>query len=269
MPSRYFTGLLYRYAVGYGAYAGEPQYLMVSHALVHAGCSGSLHTPYLHFRIELLDGKSHAAGQSAAAYGHDDHLHVGQLLQQLQAYGALSGYHVLIIEGVDEGIAPLVAQVQRPLVGIVIHSGHQTDVGAIAACGLHLADGRSVGQADETLDAMATGTQRNPLRVVSCRAGYHSVLLFFIGQAGYLVTGTAHLERACQLQVLGLQVYVGLGIEAGSLHQVGAAYDAAQRVTRFIEVVEVQHRAGICLSNSFRNTQNFSTEGMLHRSLGV
>ena len=116
---------------------------------------------------------------------------------------------------------------------------------------------------------MATGTQRNPLRVVSCRAGYHSVLLFLVGQAGYLVTGTAHLERACQLQVLGLQVYVGLGIEAGSLHQVGASDDAAQRISGLIEVVEVQHRAGICLSNSFRNTQNFSTEGMLHRSLGV
>ena len=35
------------------------------------------------------------------------------------------------------------------------------------------------------------------------------------------------------------------------------------------KVHKVQHRAGICLSNSFRNTQNFSTEGMLHRSLGV
>ena len=105
--------------------------------------------------------------------------------------------------------------------------------------------------------------------MVACRAGYHAVLLLLLGQACYLVTCTAHLERSCHLQVFRLQIDVCFGIQLGSPYQVGSAYDAAQGITCLVETVEIQHLAGISLSNSFRNIQNFSTEGMLHRSLGV
>ena len=82
---------------------------MIHHALVHAGRSCCLYAPYLHFRVELLDGKCHSAGQSASADRDNDHLHVRQLLQQFQSYGTLSGYYILIVKGMNECVSVLVS----------------------------------------------------------------------------------------------------------------------------------------------------------------
>ena len=104
--------------------------MVVVYAVVHAGSTLGLYAVNLNAGVERLDGIGHTAYQSTAADGHHYGLYIGQLVQQFQTYSALSGYHVLVIERVNKGVAVLVAQLQGPAVGIVIHAWHQAYFGS-------------------------------------------------------------------------------------------------------------------------------------------
>ena len=123
--------------------------MAVGNAMVHAWCSCRLYTPYLHGGIEALYGIGNTTGKASAADGNDDALDIGQLVKEFKTYGSLSCYHLLVIEGMHESVAVLIAQLQRMLIGIVVNSGHQADFRAITACCLHLADGSTFGKTDE------------------------------------------------------------------------------------------------------------------------
>ena len=151
---------------------------MLVDALHHTGCSGCLHTIDLHPRIEALEGKGHPGDEPTAPDRDDDRLHIGQLVEQFEPDGALSGYHILVVKGMDKGVTALIAQPDGLGVGSVVDTGHELHLCSQALRGFHLADGSPLGQTNETLHAHCRGGKSHPLSVVAGRTGYHALLLF-------------------------------------------------------------------------------------------
>ena len=54
---------------------------MVTEGIEHAGCARCLHAINLDVWTQALDSEGNAADEAAAADGHDDCLHIGQLIQ--------------------------------------------------------------------------------------------------------------------------------------------------------------------------------------------
>ena len=92
--------------------------------------------------------------------------------------------------------------------GVVIDAGHQHHLRAVAAGGLHLADGRPGGHADHRLDPQPGCGQGNALGVVPRRAGDDAPGRLLRRQAADLVVGAPELEGPGQLQVFRLDVHV-------------------------------------------------------------
>ena len=200
------TGLFHGDAVGNGGNGGQGFHFAVVDGVVHAGSAGGLNTVDLHMGGDRLDGAGHAGDQSAAADGHQNRVHVAHFIHDLQTDGALTGNDVLIVEGVDKGVAVLLLQFQSLVVGVVVDTGYQADLGTVALGGLHLGDGGGIGQADQGRDAALAGGQRHALGVVAGGAGDDALGLFLIGKHSDFIAGAPKLERAGFLQALGLQV---------------------------------------------------------------
>src|SRR5690606_13214422 len=75
---------------------------------------------HLDLRSYRLNRERNAADQPAPADGHEDFIHVVQLVQDFQTYGALTADHVVIIEGMNEGIAVLFGKLQSLVVGLIV-----------------------------------------------------------------------------------------------------------------------------------------------------
>ena len=79
-----------------------------------AGVEGGAHlrqvrrldADHAHGRLERLHHQRHSAEPAAAADGSDQHVDVRDLLEDLQRGGALPGDDRVIVEGVDEDVAP-------------------------------------------------------------------------------------------------------------------------------------------------------------------
>ena len=199
-----FPGLLYGDAVGNGGDAGQGLHLAVVHGVEHTGGPRRLYAIDLDVGGDGLDGAGHAGDQSAAADGHDHRVHVAHFVHDFQTDGALAGDDVLVVKGVDEGVALLLFQLQGLVVGVVIHAGDEADLRAVALGGLHLGDGGGVRQADQGGNAALAGSQRHALGVVAGGAGDDALSLFLIGEHGDFVAGAAKLKGTGLLQALGL-----------------------------------------------------------------
>ena len=149
-----------------------------------------------------------------------------------------------------EGVALLVTDLQRFLVGIVIAAVHQTDLGAVSLGGLHLGDRSAVGQADQRGNTALGGGQCHALGVVAGRTGDDAPGLFLVGQVGDLITRTAQLERTGVLQVLRLEEQFTLGGNTVGAHQLGLADDGLQSDGRLKDFIKGQHNGflqkGVC-----------------------
>ena len=200
------TGLFHGDAVGNGGNGGQGFRFAVVDGVVHAGGAGGLNAVDLHMGGDRLDGAGHAGDQSAAADGHQNRVHVAHFVHDLQTDGALTGDDVLIVEGVDKGVAVLLLQLQSLVVGVVVDTGYQADLGTVALGGLYLGNGGGIGQADQGGNAALAGGQRHALGVVAGGAGDDTLGLFLIGKHSDFIAGAPKLERAGLLQALGLQV---------------------------------------------------------------
>ena len=89
----------------------------------------------------------------------------------------------------------LLLQLPGAVVGVVVDSGHQHHLGAVALGGLHLGDRRAVRHADERFDPVAAGGQRDPLGMVARRAGDHAVFTLLLGELGYLIICLLYTSR--------------------------------------------------------------------------
>ncbi len=155
---------------------------MIVQTLYHTCCSFCLNTIYLDVRIQRLDGKGYTRDKSAATYRNDDSFYIWQLVENLQTDGALSGDDILIIERMNEGVAMLIFQFQRLLVGIIVNARYQTDFSTQSLGSFYLGDRSTFRQTDEALDAHGCSSQRYTLCMVARRTGYHTLRLFFIGE---------------------------------------------------------------------------------------
>ena len=204
-------------AVGDGVAVGHGGDLAGSAGLIHGGHGAGLDADDLAVGLQALDGEGDAADQAAAADGADHLLHVGELLQNLQADGALAGNDVGVVEGMGEGVAVELGQAVGLPGSVVIHAGDQDHFRAVALGGLHLADGGAGGHADDGLDAQLGGGQGDALGVVAGGAGDDTALGLIGGQRTDLVVSAADLEGTGQLQVLSLDVQIvrdlGCGIQ--------------------------------------------------------
>ena len=217
--------------------------LVVVEGVLHAGGTGSLHTVDLDLGAQALDGESHAGDQAAAADGHDDRIHIGQLVQDLQADGALARDDQLVIVGVDEGHAGLLLELDGAVVGVVVGTLDQLYLRAQALGAFHFHNRGTVGHADHTFNAHAGGGQRHALGMVAGRAGDHALGAFFLAQLADFIVGTADLEAAGHLQVFGLQVEICAGAKPGRGDQVGLAGDFFQYEFGVVDLVQGQHWA--------------------------
>ena len=227
-----------RDTIGDGGDGGQTLYLAVVDGIEHAGSAGCLHAVDLDIGIELLDGEGNAGDESAAADRNDDRVRVGQLVENFQTDSALSRDNPVVIKGMNEGVALLVAQIERSLIGVVVNAVDKADVRAELAGGLHLGDGGAVRQADQRLDAALGGSEGNALRVVAGGAGDDAPCLFLVGEGSDLIVSASDLEGACHLKTFRLQVYVRLGIQLGSVNQIRAAQDALEHIGGVIEFVQ-------------------------------
>ena len=154
-------------AVCEGGDGREGLVFVLMEGAVHAGCALGLHAVDLDVRFEALDGKSHTRDQAASAHRDDDSVHIRQLVEDLQANGALARNDQLIVIGVDKGHARLRLQLHSLVVGVVIGAGHEADLSAQILGVFHFHDGGTIRHTDNALDAAAGGCQRHALGVVA------------------------------------------------------------------------------------------------------
>ena len=101
------TGSLDLNAVCEGGDGRKGLVFVLMEGAVHTGCALGLHTVDLDLRLEALDGEGHAGDESAAAHRHDNGIHIGQLVENFEADGTLTGNDLLVVVGVYEGHARL------------------------------------------------------------------------------------------------------------------------------------------------------------------
>ena len=212
---------------------------MVVQTLHHAGSTLSLHTIDLDLGVERLDGKRHTRNQSAAAHRHHDSLHLGQLVQNLQANRPLTGNHVLVVERMYKGIAVLVAQLQCPLISIIVDSRHQTHLSAQSLGSLHLRYRSALGQTYQALHTHDSSTERHTLGMVARRTGYYTLCLLFWSELRNLVVSTTNLKRSRLLQTFRLQKHITLWVDSRSVNQLSLSNHFAQHEASLVEIVQL------------------------------
>ena len=215
--------------------------LVLVQGAVHAGGTLGLHAVDLDVRFEALDGKSHTRDQAAAAHRDNDSVHIRQLVEDLQANGALARNDQLIVIGVDKGHARLRLQLHSLVVGVVIGAGHEADLSAQILGVFHFHDGGTIRHTDNALDAAAGGCQRHALGVVARRAGNHAFFALFLGELADFIVGTAHLEAACSLQVFGFEVELAVFRQLGCLDEVGLACNVLKNKGGVVDLIQSQH----------------------------
>ena len=165
---------------------------------------------------------------------------IRELVENLQADGALPGDDVRVVEGVGEGVALLPAEALSLLSRVVVHAGDQHHPGAVALRGLHLADRGPGGHADDGGDAQPGGGKGDALGVVPGGAGDDAPLRLLFGEGADFVEGPPELEGAGELQILRLDVKVPAQLRGGVQRRL--AGDALQRLLRVSYHVQGQHR---------------------------
>ena len=240
------AGMLHRNAVGKGGGGIQGDLLALFAALGHTGGVGRLYAVHLDIGVQALDGKGHAGDQTAAADGDDHRFGIGQLLQHLQTDRPLPRNDLLIVKGVDQGGPGLLLDLQRLGIGVVIGPLYQTDLRPQAAGGLHLAQGGPVRHTYGAADAHFCGRQGHALGVVARAAGDDTRFLLLLVQLADLIVGAPDLKAAGYLQVLCLQVQLGVVAQLRRIDQVGPPGHLLQDIRGVINFIQCQH--SICPS---------------------
>ena len=130
----------------------------------------------------MLHGIGQARNKPAAADGYQDHVHIRQLLQNLQADGALSGHDPIVVKGMNKRQPLLIPQAHSLGIGIVVHAVHQHHIGPVAAGGLDLWKwGRRQG-CRWWRDVHIPGGKAHALGMVARGAGDDAPALLLVGQ---------------------------------------------------------------------------------------
>jgi hypothetical protein len=135
-----------RRAIREQADVGERHPLASAHRADHGIRVVRLHPVDRHLGPHRLHVGGDAGDQAAAADGDEDAVdRPGMLAQDLHADRALAGDHVRVVEGVDEGEAPLCGDRLGPHGGVRVAVARELDLGPEPAHGLDLERGVVVG----------------------------------------------------------------------------------------------------------------------------
>jgi len=130
---------------------------------------------------------------------------------------------------------------QGALISVVIDAGDETELGAVASCGLHFGNGRAVGQADERGNAVFLCGKRDSLRVVSRRAGDDAPLFLFGRKAGDLIICASDLEGPRLLQVFRFETDFAAVGELVGMNDVGGVDRLFENASRVIDFFNGEH----------------------------
>ena len=210
---------------------------------LHAGCAGGFHADDLHVGVEELCQGGHAAGQAAAADGHQDDVHIREVAENFIGDGALTGGHPQIVEGVDVGQAVLFAPPCRFLCRVVKGRPVQNYVGAVIFCVVHLDKGGGGGHDDGGGDIGVLGGIGHALGMVAGGGSNETGGFLLVGQGADGVVRAANLIGARDLHILRLQVNViasGLGEKLG-VNQTRVVQNAFEDVACCFEIIQSHH----------------------------
>ena len=140
----------------------------------------------------------------------DDHLHLGQVFDDLQAIGSHPRYQHGFVDGVDVAVALLSRQALYVLPGVVEVLPVEDDLSAHVTYGLHLAWVGPMGHRNDGVDPEDAGGVGDGLAVVAGGGGGDALTPFFLRELGDEVDPPTHLEGAQPLVVLVLYVDLGL-----------------------------------------------------------
>ena len=244
------AGGLDRHAVGNGLHLVQGDHMTGIQAGLHGGGPGGLHADDGDVGIEQLGQGGHAGGQSAAADGHQDHVHVGQVLEDFVRDGALAGGDGGIVEGMDVGQALLCGQLGGQLGGIVKGFAVEHHLGAVILGVVHLHQGSGGGHDDGGAHAGLLGGVGHTLGVVAGGGGDQTLGLFFLGQGADFIVGAPDLVGAGDLHIFRLDVHMvagGLG-KGSAVDQTGVPDDPGEHAAGLLKFFQGEHGARLPLS---------------------
>src|SRR5579864_35041 len=185
-----------------------------------------------HLRICLFHGTGNAGDQSASADRRDNGLDIRDLLQNFQAHRALACNYDLIIEGMDEGHAELLAAADGLFAGLVVIRAVKDDFGAVALCRRSLDQRRRQRHTDLRANSVTAGVVGDSLGVVPRRGGDYAAGTLFGSQRQQFVERAAFLESAGALQIIELEInripgVLGEIFRAGAWRQIDGVTNAS------------------------------------------
>lgn len=176
----------------------------VDHGAGPAGLPGH----ELHLGPKFLEHAAHASDEPSSADGAEDVVDVRQLLQQLEADGALAGDHARVFVGVDEDHGSLLHQLFGVLEAVFDRLAMQDHGGTERLGVLNLRQRRAFGHDDGRLHAELPSGPGHTLRVVP-RAHRQDTELALRGlEVVDHVGRSSHLERAHGEHVFQLQEHL-------------------------------------------------------------
>ena len=239
------TGGFHRHAVGNGLHPVQGDHMARLHAGLHGGRAGGLHADHRHVGVEQLGQGGHAGGQPAAADGHQDHVHIGEILEDLVGDGALPGGQGGVVEGVDVGEPLLLGQPGGQLGGVVEGLPVEHHLGPVVLGVVHLHQGSGGGHDDGGLHPGVLGGVGHALGVVARGGGDQPAGLLLVAEGADLIVGAPDLVRAGELHVLRLDVHLvagGLG-KGGAVDQRGVPDHTGEHAAGLFEILECEHGA--------------------------
>ena len=214
------------------------------HTGLHGGRAGGLHADDLHIGVEQLGQRTDAGGQTAAADGHQNDVHIGQVAEDLIGDGALAGGHGQIVEGRDVGHALALGQFHGLGGSVVKRGAVEDDLRSVALGVVHLQHGGGGGHDHRGADACMTGSIGHALGVVARGGGDQAEGLLLLGKGADLKIGAADLIGAGHLHIFRFQVNIvaaGSGKRRG-VDQVSLVNDTGEHAPGGFKAVKGHHR---------------------------
>ncbi len=201
-----------------------------------------------HAGPRLLDRAGDTRRERPAADAHDDHVHVRQVVEDLETDGPLPGQDERVVERRHERQPPLGLDLVHASPRFADVLAKENHFGAVAAARVHLRADRAGGHHHHGMNAGLVSGQRHCLGVVPRRERDYSGRPLRVRQRPDLVKRPAHLERAGLLEMLRLGVDPPVGdldaarrqhARRGRGRQNGRAIDAAgDDAAGFVEAFE-------------------------------
>ena len=142
--------------------------------------------------------------ESAAAYGGQHEVDIGEVLQNLKTDGALPGDHQLVVEGRDLDIAMLRREFLRLLPAFAAGRADDDHLCTHGGDRLLLHFAGIARHYNHGVQSQGAGGVSDTLRVIATGVSHYASLPLCIRERGNLVVSAAQLEASGRLEILRL-----------------------------------------------------------------